>query len=218
MGREGAMKCEECGQPTKRKRAQFCSIQCRANNRRKPRTACTVCGSPTPRPNSVTCSVECQRQAAKGRGALPMKPCEECGEMFKPKTRRLRFCGRACGSKASGRAKRKPGGLRTVKGYVMVRAPGHPMAMATGYVLEHRLVMANHLGRMLDASEVVHHKNGIKDDNRPENLEVIQKRVHDAIPKPAIRPIECPHCRGLIQPSNRVRRVEAIAPEKGDPA
>lgn len=71
------------------------------------------------------------------------------------------------------------GGRIKEKGYVRVWVdsfhPFYEMSVALGgshYILEHRLVMAEHLGRLLASSETVHHKNGIEDDNRIENLQL----------------------------------------------
>lgn len=59
-------------------------------------------------------------------------------------------------------------------GYVMIYAPSSPMAHR-GVVSEHRLVMAEMLGRPLESSEVVHHINGDTTDNRFENLRLTDK-------------------------------------------
>jgi hypothetical protein len=57
-------------------------------------------------------------------------------------------------------------------GYVRLRAAWHPNSNANGYVYEHVFVMSQVLGRALEADERVHHKNGRRNDNRPENLEL----------------------------------------------
>ena len=57
-------------------------------------------------------------------------------------------------------------------GYLMVHVPQHPRATVTGYVFEHIVVMEERIGRYLLPGETVHHRNGVKDDNRPENLEL----------------------------------------------
>lgn len=64
------------------------------------------------------------------------------------------------------------GGKFTKRGYVMTLKRGHPNSAETGYVQEHVFVMAEHLGRALRAGETVHHINGIRADNRIENLEL----------------------------------------------
>jgi HNH endonuclease len=58
------------------------------------------------------------------------------------------------------------------RGYVLLFEPTHPNAHRDGHVAEHTKVMAAMLGRPLERFEEVHHKNGIRSDNRPENLEL----------------------------------------------
>lgn len=62
--------------------------------------------------------------------------------------------------------------IKDAHGYRLLKAKDHPYARKIGYVNEHRLVMEKILGRYLHPDETVHHKNGIRDDNRPENLEL----------------------------------------------
>lgn len=70
-------------------------------------------------------------------------------------------------------------GGRQVSGeYIYLHAPDHPHCTGTGYVLEHRLVMEKKLGRYLKRSEVVHHIDGDRQNNRLSNLIVFQTNGH----------------------------------------
>lgn len=62
--------------------------------------------------------------------------------------------------------------------YAYAVVPEHPNATKHGYVLYHRVVAENIIGRLLNASEVVHHKDGNKWNNAPENLEVLDRSEH----------------------------------------
>ncbi len=69
---------------------------------------------------------------------------------------------------------------KSKNGYWLIYRPGHPNAQKSqksqkGRIFEHVFIMSEHLGRPLKKDETVHHKNGIRDDNRVENLELWKK-------------------------------------------
>lgn len=100
-----------------------------------------------------------------------------------PMTRRERHERAATANWKGGRAVDK-------KGYVRIWVPpGTPGRTASGRMAEHRLVMQQHLGRPLAPWEHVHHRNGIKSDNRIENLEVVVTTPHRGR-------VRCPYCLG----------------------
>ncbi len=72
----------------------------------------------------------------------------------------------------------KGGKTTNTQGYSLVLKPDHPNADKSGYVLEHVFIMSQHLGRAIEGDECVHHKNGIRKDNRIENLELLTRERH----------------------------------------
>ena len=74
----------------------------------------------------------------------------------------------------------KGGKIRTSSGYIFIYAPMSEMVNRQGYVLEHRLVMSQKIKRSLKKEEIVHHINGIRDDNRIENLVITTTSKHIA--------------------------------------
>lgn len=68
------------------------------------------------------------------------------------------------------------GGKLVHKSYVYLLTKEHPNRNRDGYVTEHRLIMEKKLGRFLERTEIIHHINGISDDNRIENLELVNSQ------------------------------------------
>ncbi len=82
-------------------------------------------------------------------------------------------------------------------GYLYARtSPPHPRNNSNGLYPLHRVVAENTAGRYLRDSEVVHHRNGDKNDNTPENLEIMQSSAHSRIhAKPlAMAEAKCNFC------------------------
>ena len=76
--------------------------------------------------------------------------------------------------KISGKGHKK----KRADGYIAIYYPNHPKSNASGYIMEHILVMETLIGRHLKEDEVVHHINGIKNDNRQENLKLMTFKEH----------------------------------------
>jgi hypothetical protein len=96
--------------------------------------------------------------------------CTKCGKLKQRKSKQCALC--LSISKQYPYSKKKH---ISTDGYVYVYYKNHPYADKAGRIYEHRLIMEKKIGRYLFPFENVHHKNGIRLDNRIENLELWTK-------------------------------------------
>ncbi len=108
------------------------------------------------------------------------KTCKECGKLFRPLRKTSKYCSKQCRWKNNGGHNKKlESWWKDKKGYIQgkIWLPNGTQIR----VRKHRFIMEGILGRPLLPNEDVHHINGIKDDNRPENLMLMKHKEHSIL-------------------------------------
>lgn len=191
--RYGQTDCAGCGKNFQRtpgagRKQRFCSTACYyTTEARTQNRTCEGCGKECT-PGGRFCSYECAHQAKRAKRAT--QQCEYCGKDFQAKVSLgRRFCTSSCASRA--RNTQSEGVLDI--GTIRPHASGYfKIKTEAGWVMEHRYVMEQKLGRPLHPRERVHHMNGVRTDNRPENLELWHMKKKDPA---GIRAADY-HCHG----------------------
>lgn len=192
--RFGQAVCKGCSSLFQRtgntKDQRYCSKECYYKTDARTRSrSCAQCGGEMKAGNTF-CSRTCANSAMLARKTN--KKCGWCGtEFISRESTNRKFCSRTCSARSRNRTGEH------------VRAEGETNDHDSGYIVEkrggkwhmqHRLVMMEMLGRPLESHERVHHRNGKRDDNRPENLELWKVKKKDPA---GVRAADyhCPGCR-----------------------
>jgi len=162
-------------------REKYCSNICKQGT-----CICIVCGLKFIRKKHTSgeyCSKECWYNSGNGK-TLESKTCKTCGTTFQPKQYGQLNCSRECvilSLKKPLYERRLPIGTKKANhaGYIEIKVANntrtnkiHKTANHSGWIKEHRYVMEQKLGRYLLPYENVHHKDGNRANNNPDNLEL----------------------------------------------
>lgn len=186
FGKGDKLICEVCSNTFKyigNTSGRFCSRECYKESCRQGRLQkCENCGKDFDAgyEKRICCSKKCMGEY---RYKKKIKQCEECGSDMHQRGKNTKYCSRECYSNARRGKPRKEKTKRKIKksngrflpngskrtdahGYIMIKIGDND------WMKEHRHVVEMDIGRKLETSEQVHHRNGIKNDNRIENLEL----------------------------------------------
>lgn len=113
--------------------------------------------------------------------------CQSCGAKSLRFGKHIKHCTIICGNRSVKRFGKdhnrwNNGRAECASGYILILTSRNPRK----YIFEHRLVMERHLGRNLSLSEIVHHVNEDKSDNRIENLQIVTRAEHVRIHQPGM--------------------------------
>lgn len=167
--------CPKCGKKFLRtgSTVRFCSKACAyATCKEADDHPCPICGKTVSSKKAIYCSKECKGKASyKDRGN-----CKQCGAPLRTHAHsKTMFCSRTCAAKFnnSNITNKKRIFIDKDLNSKRVQSAGYvEIKTATGWMLEHRYLMEQKLGRKLGRTDHVHHKNGNRRDNSLDNLEL----------------------------------------------
>ncbi len=185
--------CPICGKeiissPSTIRHKKYCSKECREKDYLI-ETKCVICANifkvkkcyvNVKTLNNRCCSDKCKKDFKKLNSINKEYICSGCSRIFfgyRHNKTHLKFCSQDC-SKKFMRGEQSPffsnGATVTSGGY-------RAILVGEKYILEHRLIMEEHLGRKLERDEHIHHKDGDKLNNKLENLELMSTVEHSRL-------------------------------------